>query len=258
MILRFHDELTELFPKEIKMEATTPLDALKLLATQHPLCGKMKPVPVKIRQLDSMSQMYDPTITEDDRVFDIVPADFVPNVPSYNGAGGDNGWVNIIIGIVLIVVAIVAPPVGIAAMGATAGSFAATAIGYLGTVAMSIGVGLAITGLMQLLAPTPSTNEKDGNYSSRTFGARTTTEVGTPIQMVFGKHKVGFHLFSFNADARKYSGIDDPETSPYFTQKVNENMPSGNLNRFYGYIQAGNKTIIRQTDNSVYRTGSEY
>lgn len=250
MILRFHQDLQELFPETIQIEAATPLDALKLIAVQHPLSGKIKPVPVKIKQLKNILEVNDPTITESDRVFDIVPADAVSINYGYMGAGGDSGWLNIAIGVLLIAVAVVVPVVA-PALGAIATS--------LTSMALNIGVGLVISGVMQLLAPTPKMNDdKDGNYASRTFGAKTTTEVGTPIQLVFGKYKVGFHLFSFNVEARNYSGVDDPEDSPYFTGKVDENLPTQNLNKYYGFIQAGDKVIMNQVDNATYRTGSEF
>lgn len=257
MILRFHEDLRYLFPEEIVIEASTPLDALKLIAVQHPLNGKMRPVPVKIKQLRSFLEANDPTLTETDRVFNIIPAELKPMNSGYSGAGGDNALVNIVIGIVIIAVAIFAPY----ALGATAalgGTFAAgTFAAYAASAALSIGVGLVLTGLMQLLAPTPKI-DKDGNYSSRTFGARTTTDIGTPIQMVFGMHRIGFHLFSFNVDSRKYNGVDDPINSAYFKGKVDENLPATNLRKFYGFIQAGDKTIIKQVNNDNNRTGLEH
>lgn len=254
MILRFHEDLQYLFPKEVKIEASTPLDALKLLAIQHPMNGKMEPVPVKIKQLKTYLENIDPTLASEDRIFDVIPAELPVYNYGYAGAGGDNGLVNLLVGIVIIVVAIYAAPLLFAALGVStaAGSFAAYAI----SAAVSIGVGLVITGLMQLLAPT--IKEDNGNYSSRVFGARTTTAIGTPIQIVFGTHMIGLHLFSFNVDARRYDGLDDPKNSAYFKNKTNENLPEINLNKFYGYIQAGDDVIIKQVNNITHRTGSEF
>lgn len=257
MILRFHNDLQHLFPEEVEIEASTPLDALKLLAVQHPMNGKMRPVPVKIKQVKTFLEGNDPTISSEDRIFDILPAQLQPMSSGYSGAGGDNGLTNIIIGIVIIVVAIYAPYL----LGAVATPGAALAAGSFGAYAVSagisLGVGLVLSGLMQLLAPTPKI-DKDGNYSSRTFGARTTTEVGTPIQIVFGIHRIGFHLFSFNVDSRKYDGLDDPVNSAYFKGKADENLPALNLRKFYGFIQAGDKTIIKQVNNDFNRTGLEH
>lgn len=83
-----------------------------------------------------------------------------------------------------------------------------------------------------------------------------TTAMGTPIPIVLGTHRVYGHLLSFNIDSRNFDGIDQPETSPFFTAKVNEALPTGQkLRRFYGYIQAGSQVKLLQTDNAVHRTG---
>ena len=257
MILKFHPDLQHLFPAEVNIEASTPLDALKLLATQHPENGKIKPVPVRIKQLHTMVELNNPTIADDQHVFDIVPVGENMVAPStYQGAGGGNGWLNIVIGVVLVVVAVLAPYAAPALFTGASGAFAAAAT----TVMIKVGYGLMLMGVMQLLSPTPKESEtkNDGNYSSRTFGARTTSEIGTPIQIVFGTYKIGFHMFSFNVESRKYSGIDDPNNSPYFTGKVDENLPTQNLNKYYGFVQAGDKVKLNQVDNGTYRTGSEF
>lgn len=266
MILKFHEDLRFLFPEQISVEAATPLDALKLIAVQHPLNGKIAPVPVRIKELRELDLTIDPTLADSDRVYEVIPADALEVSPGYSGAGGDNGLMNIVVGVVLIAVAIYAPyafpslsaaAAPGAAAGASAGVFASgTFAAYAASAAMSIGISLVLTGAMQLLAP----NEKDaeGNYQSRAFGSSTTTEVGTPIPIIFGRHLTYFHLFSFNVDARNYNGLDDPDDSPYFKGKADEFLPTVNLNKFYGYLKAGDKVYLNQTDNETYRTGSEF
>lgn len=59
-------------------------------------------------------------------------------------------------------------------------------------------------------------------------------------------------------DARNYSGLDEPDKSPYFKGKADEFLPTINLNNFYGYLKAGDKVYLNQTDNETYRTGSEF
>lgn len=262
MILNFHPDLHYLFPERVDIEAATPLDALKLLAVQHPLNGKMEPVPVRIKQLREFDLVIDPTLADAGKVYEIVPANAVEVYSGYSGAGGDSGLMNIVIGVVLIAVAVFAPYLAPAMMTATAaggatvfatGTFAA----YAASAAMSIGISLVLTGAMQLLAPNKKT-EVEGEYKSRAFGAATTTEVGTPIPIIFGRHLSYFHLFSFNVDARNYSGLDEPDKSPYFKGKADEFLPTINLNNFYGYLKAGDKVYLNQTDNETYRTGSEF
>lgn len=268
MILRFDEELRELFPAEVKIEASTPLDALKLLAVQHPLSGKITPVPVRIKQFYDLELGLDPTLAASDRVYDIIPANKLELSNGYSGAGGRGGFMSIVIGVVLIAVAVFAPVIagavvakgtaGAIAIGGTSYAFAAGSFAaYAASAAMSVGVGLVLTGAMQLLAPTQKL-KNDGNYSSKMFSSKTTTEVGTPIPIVFGRHLTSFHLFSFNVDARNYNGVDDPTNSPYFKGKADEFLPTANLNKFYGYLKAGTKVYINQTHNQTYRTGREF
>lgn len=263
MILKFHEELRFLFPEQVNIEAATPLDALKLIAVQHPMNGKIEPVPVRIKELRELDLTIDPTLADSGRVYEIIPANALEVSPGYAGASGDNGVLNIVIGVVLIAVAVFAPYLAGPALATTttaggmtvftAGTFAA----YAASAAMSIGISLVLTGAMQLLAP--NQKEKDnGNYKSRIFGSTTTTEVGTPIPIIFGRHLTYFHLFSFNVDARNYNGLDDPDNSPYFKGKADEFLPTVNLNKFYGYLKAGDKVYLNQTDNTTYRTGSEF
>ena len=265
MLIVFEESLRDLFPEgTYDIKASTPLDALKLLATNHPLVDKIRPRGVRIRQIKDLSLLTDPSLQS--KTFEIIPADHNElNKAFYSGAGGDNGWVNVIIGVVIIVVAVVAAPASggssLAAGGAAVGGGAAATTGFsyaafAAQMAMSIGVSLVLTGLMQLLAPKPK--DAEGNKSSRKFGTQTTTELGTPIQMIFGLHRAYFHLISFNVDARKYDGVERPDDSPYFKEKVDEHLPETNLNRFYGIYQAGNQTKLIQVDNEVNRTGVEY
>ena len=265
MLIVFEESLRDLFPEgTYDIKASTPLDALKLLATNHPLVDKIRPRGVRIRQIKDLSLLTDPSLQS--KTFEIIPADHNElNKAFYSGAGGDNGWVNVIIGVVIIVVAVVAAPVSggssLAAGGAAVGGGAAATTGFsyaafAAQMAMSIGVSLVLTGLMQLLAPKPK--DAEGNKSSRKFGTQTTTELGTPIQMIFGLHRAYFHLISFNVDARKYDGVDRPDDSPYFKEKVDEHLPETNLNRFYGIYQAGDETKLLQVNNEVNRTGMEY
>lgn len=265
MLIVFEESLRDLFPEgTYDIKASTPLDALKLLATNHPLVDKIRPRAVRIRQIKDLSLLTDPSLQS--KTFEIIPADHNElNRAFYSGAGGDNGWVNVIIGVVIIVVAVVAAPVSggssLAAGGAAVGGGAAATTGFsyaafAAQMAMSIGVSLVLTGLMQLLAPKPK--DAEGNKSSRKFGTQTTTELGTPIQMIFGLHRAYFHLISFNVDARKYDGVDRPDDSPYFKEKVDEHLPETNLNRFYGIYQAGDETKLLQVNNEVNRTGMEY
>lgn len=264
MRLVFHESLHGLFPqKTYDLEASTPLDALKLLAENHPEVGKVKPRAVRIKQFKDFELLNDPTLQG--KTFEVIPVDKEElNSAFYGGSGGDNALMNIVIGVVIIVAVVVtagAAGVAVGATGAAAGATAGAAASAFSFSAMavniglSLGVSLILSGLMQLLAPKP---EKEESRASRKFGTSTTTELGTPIQIVFGLHRVYFHLISFNVDSRDYDGIDRPNESPYFKEKVDENLPYVNLNKFYGVFQAGDETKLLQVDNDINRTGSEF
>ena len=117
---------------------------------------------------------------------------------------------------------------------------------------------LGTAAIVATMTPTPKDDEADPTRSSRVFNNKTTTEVGTPIQLIFGRHLVAFHLFSFNIDARSYDGLDRPDQSPYFKGKADEAMPELNNNKFYGYVKAGDTVLLNQTNNETYRTGREF
>ena len=87
MILQFHEDLQYLFPEQVNVEAATPLDALKLIAVQHPLSGKMEPVPVRIKELRELDLTIDPTLADSGRVYQIVPIDALELSAGYAGAG---------------------------------------------------------------------------------------------------------------------------------------------------------------------------
>lgn len=242
MKLLFSEELRGYFPAEVDIQASTPLDALSLIATQHPLAGKIKPIPVRFLELDNEELLNDPTLNN--KTFTIVPVnsqELKEHYQHYSGGGGSSkntSWIQIVIGVVLIVVG---------AMTSWAG----------GAMLIQIGIGLVISGLMMLLAPTISESEQL-NKKSRVFsGNKTTSEIGTPIQMIFGEHRAYAHLLSFNLEARNYDGIDQPDTSPYFKGKADETLPTINVNKFYGVVRAGDTTKISQLDVNVNRTGTD-
>ena len=166
MILNFHPDLRDYFPETVKVTASTPLDALSLIATQHPMSGKIRPIPVKFVELQTYGELNDQTLQ--DKQFTVVPAhedlkkDYVGA-----GTGKKGGLIQVIVGVVLIVVGVVFYAFG-------------------GQFAIQLGLMLVVTGLMAMLAPQVSEPEQL-NRKSRVFsGNKTTSEIGTPIQMIFG------------------------------------------------------------------------
>lgn len=240
--LNFTGSLLEYFAPKLNVDVSTVFEALELVFKQHPLKGKIKPLPLTARGYSSFESMMIP-LHEPVEVF-IDPVELPQGYSGEAGGGGGKkgGLIALGLGIALM---LIAGPAGLMA-----------AMPKFGLFVMQMGISLAIGGLMQILAPTPDEPEKD--RKSRYFsGSKMTVELGTPIQMVFGTHRVYSHLLSFNIEARNFSGLDEPEKSPYFNGKADELLPETNVNRFYGVVKGGNRVRLAQDNNFVNRTGTQ-
>jgi predicted phage tail protein len=126
------------------------------------------------------------------------PISFVPVVA---GAGGSAG--RILIGIALIAAAFI-PGFGFAAAAAATATTAATAAGFtaIGAVLFQLGAGLLLTGVAQLLTPTPkiSNDEGDPRKSFSFSGIQNTSRAGVPVPVVYGETLVGSVVISAGID----------------------------------------------------------
>ena len=126
------------------------------------------------------------------------PISFVPVVA---GAGGSAG--RILIGIALIAAAFI-PGFGFAAAAAATATTAATAAGFtaIGAVLFQLGAGLLLTGVAQLLTPTPkiSQDEGDPRKSFSFSGVQNTSRAGVPVPVVYGETLVGSVVVSAGID----------------------------------------------------------
>ena len=124
---------------------------------------------------------------DDDSVHMRLPDDEVHVVPIVEGAG-DSGFTKIVAGAALIGLSFL--PIGPALapiIGKGAAVAAASAVGGLGA-------SLAISGVAQLLAPTPraDSNESPDRRPSFLFNSQINrTEPGAPVPLVFGRFRVG-------------------------------------------------------------------
>jgi predicted phage tail protein len=123
-------------------------------------------------------------------------------VPVIAGAGATG---RIILGVALVAFAIAFAPVGAGFLGAglaaggstfTLGAAASAAIGL-------IGVSLVLSGVAQLLTPTPKTNTQDEGDPRKSFsfsGVQNTSRAGLPVPVVYGEMLVGSVVVSAGAD----------------------------------------------------------
>ena len=241
--LNFHPDLQHLFPASVTLDAPNPLSALRLLGEQHPLNGKVDPTPVKILEISSLSALehsYNQDLT-----LNVVPTQAVPLVGAsgYSGSGGDSSsWLNVALGVVLIVA-------GFYTGGAT-WAYAS----QVGSVMVSVGVSLTLTGIMQLLSPDP--DEPENRKSAYFSATKSTVSADTPIPLSFGRRRIFGHYLSVNIDARNFNG-DLSAESDWFEGKVIETIPSLRLRNFYGIIRASGKNIDLQVNNEDDKTGTQ-
>ena len=108
---------------------------------------------------------------------------------TFASGSGNNPYVNIIIGIILVVV-------GTVLLDAS-GTTQAYGIGLI-----SAGVGMAIGGIMQIINPVDDIEDEDTESNTSVTSYPNTVASGTPIPLIVGKHKHGGHIFSLNTASR--------------------------------------------------------
>jgi predicted phage tail protein len=125
------------------------------------------------------------------------PITFVPVVAGAGAAG------RILIGVALIAAAFI-PGFGFAAAAAATATTAATAAGFtaIGAVLFQLGAGLLLTGVAQLLTPTPkiSKDEGDPRKSFSFSGIQNVSRAGVPVPVVYGETLVGSVVISAGID----------------------------------------------------------
>ena len=140
-----------------------------------------------------------------------IGADDVKIIPVVGGAGGKMNW-KIIAGIALIGIAILAPGAGMIGMsfgvtGGTAATAGATAVGagfWAGAAAFAgnIGIALVLSGVSDMLTPTPKTPEfEDDPVNSFSFsGVQNTARAGTCVPVCYGEVLTGSVVISAELD----------------------------------------------------------
>ena len=118
-------------------------------------------------------------------------------VPVIAGAGGTTK--KILGGVALVGLAFATGGASLAG-GALTGSF-------LGTTAVNVGIGLALTGVSEMLTPTPKTpdfsSEQDPRLSFQFSGIQNTSRAGTPVPIVYGEIFTGSVVISAGVDTEQ-------------------------------------------------------
>ena len=124
-------------------------------------------------------------------------------IPVISGAGRGAG--KIFLGAALIGVAIVGGAAfgagGAFGFGSTTGAFSMAAV------AGNIGIGLALTGVAEMLTPLPPSREFDREQDPRLSynfgGTQQTSRAGTPVPLVFGEIVTGSVVISGTIDTEQ-------------------------------------------------------
>jgi len=133
-------------------------------------------------------------------------AEEIKIVPVIAGAGGGAG--KMLAGAALIGIAIAAPGAGIGVKGALGfGSFGGSA---MFAAAGNIGIGLALTGVSELLFPLPKPekfeNDQDPRISFDFGGTPNTSRAGTTHPIVYGEIFTGSTVISMNLTTDQVTG----------------------------------------------------
>ncbi len=113
-------------------------------------------------------------------------------LPIFAGAGGSNGLVQTIIGVVLIVVGVICSP----ASGGSSLSLAKVGSSML----IAAGIGMTISGICTMLMSTSKDDDDDSSSNYYFNGAQNTTNQGAPVPLVFGRCRVGSAVISSGID----------------------------------------------------------
>lgn len=187
LVVYLYGHLAKAYGKRHELEVKSPAEAIRAFSANYK--------DFKQRVIDGGG--YRILAGKEDRADDIhLPTSkSIKIIPVVQGSGG---LAKIVIGAALIYFS----------MGAAAGAYGAvyaggsmTAIGFVGSVAGSIGVSLVLSGVSQLLFSPPSLSsgesEKADNKPSYNFnGAVNTSGQGNPVGLAYGRLRVGSQLIS--------------------------------------------------------------
>lgn len=180
--IKLYGILAKKFGKQFKLDVANTREAIRALSAQIPgfekfmLHAHEHGLGFAVYQDKHNISEYEIDMSTDAAVIKIVP--------KVIGAGGDNGVLQVVLGVVLVV----------------AGYFTFGATSPYGMALIGAGVGMAIGGITQMLMPTVDTtqdNNQDGNRTNKGFGgAVTTVAQGNPVPVLRGRREIGGFIVS--------------------------------------------------------------
>ena len=180
--IKLYGILAKKFGKQFKLDVANTREAIRALSAQIPgfekfmLHAHEHGLGFAVYQDKHNISEYEIDLSTDAAVIKIVP--------KVIGAGGDNGVLQVVLGVVLVV----------------AGYFTFGATSPYGMALIGAGVGMAIGGITQMLMPTVDTTQdgnQDGNRANKGFGgAVTTVAQGNPVPVLRGRREIGGFIVS--------------------------------------------------------------
>lgn len=180
--IKLYGILAKKFGKQFKLDVANIREAIRALSAQIPgfekfmLHAHEHGLGFAVYQDKHNISEYEIDMSTDAAVIKIVP--------KVIGAGGDNGVLQVVLGVVLVV----------------AGYFTFGATSPYGMALIGAGVGMAIGGITQMLMPTVDTTQdgnQDGNRANKGFGgAVTTVAQGNPVPVLRGRREIGGFIVS--------------------------------------------------------------
>lgn len=176
-VIRFHGVLRQRFGKEWRLQASSVKEAMRLLSVQIP--GLEQFMLNAHHQGLRFAVFTDKRKTISEQEVDMdTGAELIRIVPIVEGAGGNSGILQLVVGAVLIV----------------AGVFTGGTTSVYGMALIGAGAGMAMGGIAQMLMPKVATTESnsDGNRSNYGFGSAVTTVAqGNPVPILYGEFEIG-------------------------------------------------------------------
>lgn len=184
--IRFHGVLRERFGKEWRLEVSSVKEAMRLLSAQ--IKGLEHFMLNAHKQGLRFAVFTDKRKTISQKEVDMqTGSELIRIMPIVEGAGGDGGLLQTVLGAIMIVV-------GVVVTGMSFGAASPIGAGLIGA-----GVGMMIGGIASMLMPKAQTDEanSDGNKANKGFGgAVTTVGQGNPVPILYGQREIGGFIIS--------------------------------------------------------------
>ncbi len=190
--IRLYGRLGQKFGREFRLAVNSPAEAVRALQSQLP-GFRQELLRSDERGVGYIVRIGDEKLTMDD-LHNPPGNEVIKIAPVMMGSGGNNGLGTIILGAVLLVAGFF-----------TGGAGWAAAAGTLKMGLLQMGAAFMLSGVSQMLAPTPKglAGDKDANKASYVMnGAVNTQAQGNPVPLQYGRLIRGSALASASIEAR--------------------------------------------------------